>query len=472
MAKKGVAKVIGMISLVGAGPGDIELLTVKGKRRLQEADVVVYDRLVNRELLSLVNEDCELIYVGKEPQFHPVPQEKISEILIEKAKDNKKIVRLKGGDPYVFGRGGEEGAAVLSEGIPFEVVPGITSAIGGLAYAGIPITHRYVAGSFHVITAHRGEEGLAINWQALGSLTGTLVFLMGVSELSTICNELQRVGKNPETSVAVVHWATRSKQKTVVGNLKTITEEVERKKITSPSLIVVGDVVNLRETLNIFETKPLFGKEILVPRTSHKRLAYRLIDEGASIVSYPSAIRKGCSWEMPAKMADNLVFTDGESWDSFILEFKKMSCDIRHLDAKISGIGHHTCEKIKAYGIQLEQELIEKSQLVRDENMMVFGSSRDLNWVSEINAHFIKTHDLVYKGQKHDDLNSITAICLPHSQAAYDLLANYTLAELADIPIFVLGNQTAAVIDNLGLQVILSKEATFDSLITKLEEEL
>lgn len=462
----------GMISLVGAGPGDCELLTVKGQRRLKEADVVVYDRLVNRELLSLVNPNCELIYVGKEPQYHPVPQDQIADILIEKAQKNQKIVRLKGGDPYVFGRGGEEGAALLEQGISFEVVPGITSAIGGLAYAGIPITHRYVAGSFHVITAHRGKEGLDIDWPVIAKLSGTLVFLMGVSELATITQELQANGKADSTPIALVHWATRSKQQTVVGNLTNICQKVAEAKITSPSLIVVGEVIALRETLNVFESRSLFGKQLLMPMTAHQRLAHRLTDEGASIVTYPSAQRVETQWELPRISDKELVFTDAKSWSAFIRKWYDKGYDIRHLPQAISGVGHHTCQALAQSGIQLKQSGLSLSELTLTNEMIIFGSDREEKISEQANIPLIKTHIRVYDQRIKAELSEVSAICLPHSQAAEDLLHYYQLSELENLPIITMGEQTASVLNDHGLKVYQTSEPSFDAIINKIQEVL
>lgn len=241
---------MGKVMLIGAGPGDAQLLTVKGLAALQKADVIVYDRLVEPAMLQERKASCKLIYVGKEPLHHPIPQDEIERILVREAATNELVVRLKAGDPYVFGRGGEEGETLHKAGIPFEVIPGITSAIGGLAYAGIPVTHRDFASSFHVITGHLKKGRDPLDWEALARLEGTLVFLMGMTNLPNICANLLEHGQKPETGVAIVQWATRGKQLTVTGNLQTIEQKVAESGISSPALIVVGDVVSLRPQLN------------------------------------------------------------------------------------------------------------------------------------------------------------------------------------------------------------------------------
>lgn len=239
----------GKVWLVGAGPGDASLITVKGLNCIRQADCIVYDRLVNPELLTFASEKCELINVGKNPNHHPIPQHDINQILIEQAQKGRQVVRLKSGDPYVFGRGAEEAEELVKLGLAFEVVPGISSAIGGLAYAGIPVTHREYASSFHVITGHLQEGKDPHNWQALAALNGTLVILMGVSQLEQICQKLIVNGRTPETPAAAVMWASRQDQKIVISMLSDLAEQAEAQGIHAPALIVVGDVVNLSKYL-------------------------------------------------------------------------------------------------------------------------------------------------------------------------------------------------------------------------------
>jgi len=239
----------GKVWLVGAGPGDASLITVKGLNCIRHADCIVYDRLVNPELLTFAHENCELINVGKNPNNHPIPQNEINQILIEHVQQGRQVVRLKSGDPYVFGRGGEEAEALVKLGLDFEVVPGISSAIGGLAYAGIPVTHRNYASSFHVITGHLQEGKDPLNWQALAALEGTLIILMGVSQLEQICQKLIGHNKSADTPAAAVMWASRQDQKVVISTLADLAQQAKEQDIHAPALIVVGDVVNLSEYL-------------------------------------------------------------------------------------------------------------------------------------------------------------------------------------------------------------------------------
>jgi uroporphyrinogen III methyltransferase/synthase len=245
----------GKVYLVGAGPGDPGLMTVKGLNCLRHADVVIYDRLVDESLLSEVHPEAEKIFVGKADRLHILEQDSINQLLLEKAREGKVVVRLKGGDPFVLGRGGEEAGILRKHGIPFEVVPGVTSASAVPAYAGIPITHREVASSFAVITGHkasdRGEP--RISWDKLATGTDTLVILMGMRNLSKIVRELMKHGRSPSTPVAVITQGTTSRQRCLVGTLQDIVDRVAKENLQPPSVVVVGEVVQFRETLRWFE---------------------------------------------------------------------------------------------------------------------------------------------------------------------------------------------------------------------------
>jgi uroporphyrin-III C-methyltransferase len=244
------------VYLVGAGPGDPELITVKGLTCIQQADVILYDRLVNEQLLTNAKEGADLIYCGKLPNYHTMQQETINHFLVKHAKKGKVVVRLKGGDPFIFGRGGEEAESLAKHNIPFEIVPGITSGIAAPAYAGIPVTHRDLSASFAIVTGHRrkGKEDTT-NWEALAAGVDTLAIYMGVGNLSYIVDQLTKHGKSPQTPVALVQWGTLEDQRTVTGTLATIVKVVEESEIQNPSMIVVGEVVNLREKLQWFEQK-------------------------------------------------------------------------------------------------------------------------------------------------------------------------------------------------------------------------
>lgn len=249
----------GTVYLVGAGPGDPKLITLRGLECIQAADVIIYDRLVNPDLLNHARKNAENIYCGKLPNDHTLRQEEINQLLVSKAMEGKIVTRLKGGDPSVFGRVGEEAKELAKYGIPFEIVPGITSGIAAAAYAGIPVTHRDYASSFAIVSGHgRSDSDIAddrINWKALADGIDTIAFYMGASNLFNICNQLIKHGRNPMTPVALIQWGTTSEQKTLVGTLENIHEEAQKHQFSHPAIILVGEVVKLREELHWFEKR-------------------------------------------------------------------------------------------------------------------------------------------------------------------------------------------------------------------------
>jgi uroporphyrin-III C-methyltransferase len=260
---------MGKVYLVGAGPGDPDLITIKGLKCIQKADVILYDRLVNKGLLEHAKKEATLIYCGKLPKCHTLKQENINLILVKLAKQGKVVTRLKGGDPFVFGRGAEEAEVLAQNRIPFEIVPGITSGIAAPAYAGIPVTHRKIASSFAVVTGH-GEKGKPtnINWSSLAGIDTVLVY-MGIGHLGDICHALILHGKAPDTPVALVNRGTTDKQRTITGTLATIVEKAGLEKIDNPSMIVIGEVVRLRDQISWFnelrthESEMVFADDII-----------------------------------------------------------------------------------------------------------------------------------------------------------------------------------------------------------------
>jgi uroporphyrin-III C-methyltransferase len=257
-------ELFGKVYLVGAGPGDPGLLTVKAKECLELADVVIYDRLVTADILRLARPDAEMIYVGKEPNHHVVRQREIEKIMIEKAQAGFMVIRLKGGDPFVFGRGAEEAAALKKENISFEVIPGITSAIGTLAYAGIPVTHRDYASGFHVVTGHECMTSTGVNWGALTDNSQTLVILMGLAHIREITKQLMNFGRNEHTPAGVICNGTTEHQEVVVGSLGTIAELAEKLELHAPATIVIGDVVRLAKEISWFHGSAVFQDELEV----------------------------------------------------------------------------------------------------------------------------------------------------------------------------------------------------------------
>lgn len=245
---------MGKVYIVGAGPGDPDLITLKAHKAIQQADVILYDRLVNQEILAHAKPEAELIYCGKLPNHHTMRQEAINKALVAHAKEGNVVVRLKGGDPFVFGRGGEEIECLAEHGIPFEVVPGITSGIAAAAYAGIPVTHREFSSNVAFVTGHyQKDEHFEEKWEALATGIDTLVIYMGVKNVERVQRLLLKNGRDPETPAAFIHWGTTTKQKTTCCTVATLAETVEKEGIEHPSLIVVGDVVHFHQKLNWFE---------------------------------------------------------------------------------------------------------------------------------------------------------------------------------------------------------------------------
>ena len=353
----------GKVYLVGAGPGDIGLLTIKGLKCLRKADVVIYDFHLNAQVLNYINHNAEFIYAGKRGGHHTLTQDEINAILVQRAKEGRTICRLKGGDPFIFGRGGEEAEALSKEGIEFEVVPGVSSAVAAPAYAGIPLTHRLYSSSFAVIPGYEDatKKESTIDWSKLSTGVGTLVFLMAVKNVRSITQKLIENGRPPDTPVAVIRWGTRPDQKTIVGTLQSIPELVKEKHIKPPAVMVVGEVVRLRETLQWYEKKPLFGYRILVTR-EHMEGFERLEELGAEIIEFPTIeiVPPESYEEIDSSIEhitsyDWLVFTSRNGVKYFFSRFFEKDNDIRELKGiKICAIGTKTAQEVKKYGIKVD----------------------------------------------------------------------------------------------------------------------
>jgi len=352
------------VYLVGAGPGDPGLLTVKGQECIQTADVIIYDYLASPALLKHAPPDAEMIYVGKKGGDHTLSQDGINALIVEKAKAGLTVCRLKGGDPFIFGRGGEEAEVLVAQAIPFEVVPGVTSAVAAAAYAGIPLTHRKLTATLAFVTGHEDphKEESSIDWESLARGIGTLVFFMGVKNLPDITRKLIANGKSPDTPVALIRWGTTPRQQTVTGTLDNITERVEKAGLKAPAIIVVGEVVDLRKTLKWFETRPLLGKRIVVTRAREQAsdLVRQLSELGADCLEYPTIKIVPAADLKPMDEAlknlsayDWIVFTSVNGVKYFFDRLFETDRDVRALHhLRTAAIGPATAERMFQFGLK------------------------------------------------------------------------------------------------------------------------
>jgi uroporphyrinogen III methyltransferase/synthase len=356
----------GICYLVGAGPGDIGLVTLKAKECIEKADVLVYDALIADEFLRWVKPDCELIYVGKRADNHALPQQDTNELLVEKAQQGKVVVRLKGGDPTMFGRGGEEATRLAKAGVRFEIVPGISSAIAGPAYAGIPVTHRDHCSQLTVFTGHEDptKEESRLNYEQLAQTGGTKVFLMGVKRLRLICDALLQHGAESDTPIALVRWATTGNQKTIEGTLSTIADIAEEQNFKAPAVAIIGDVVKERENINWFEGRPLHGKKVVVTRTRSQasELSKQLNELGAEVleiptikIEHPDDKQEFVEGVGQVHTYDWLVFTSPNGVERFFEAFFSVYDDARSIGGvRIAAVGPGTAKKINEYRLAVD----------------------------------------------------------------------------------------------------------------------
>lgn len=395
------------VYLVGAGPGDPKLMTIRGLELLENCDVIVYDQLANPLFLTYAKKECKKIYVGKKAGNHTMKQEDINKLLLELTTEYKIIVRLKGGDPYVFGRGSEEAEFLIGHHVYVEVVPGITSAIGGLTAAGIPITARNVASSFHVITGHVSEESEPVNYKALAELNGTLVFLMGLGNLHHIVSELLSAGKNVNTEAAIIYKASTPEQKIYIGTLGTIDGIAKENDIKSPALIVIGPVVSFNSILLPKEKDALEGIRVVVTRAIEgiSKFSDQLSELGATVVPMPVIKFKVINSEIlktyihQIEQFDGLIFSSSMSVDVFFDAMFTAGRDTRYLMGKnVVAVGDETSKVLRNYGIiadQIPEDFSKEGILSLFENMndkqktyLLPRSDRsDSNWLEKLKNH-------------------------------------------------------------------------------------
>ncbi len=381
----------GKVVLVGAGPGDIGLLTLHGKQWLKKADVILYDHLVNPDMIRFTRKSAEIIYVGKKEGVASMEQEQINHLLVSKAREGKIVIRLKGGDPFVFGRGGEEIQAVQKAGVAFVIVPGVTSVTGVAAYAGIPLTHRNLSSTLSIITGsnEKSQEDIHIDWEKIAARSGTLVFLMGARKLPLIVEKLMRFGKTPDTPIAVVQWGTTARQKTWTGTLGTIVEISATDKILPPALTIIGEVVNLKPVIEWYEHLPLFGKTVVVTRKGDQAetMIDRLQELGAEPFFFPVIETIAPNDLSPLDNALNnlsqyqgLIFTSVNGVRFFAERLKAVDQDIRELKGlRVFTIGPRTAEAVRDMGIRVDvvpenfvaESLIESMENIKGQRFLL-----------------------------------------------------------------------------------------------------
>lgn len=502
----------GKVWLAGAGPGDASLLTLKAARLIEKADVIVYDALISAETLSRIPEKKEVIYVGKHAGDHPVPQEEINRILVREAEKGKQVLRLKGGDPFVFGRGGEELELLIRKGIPFEIVPGVTSAAAVPAYAGIPVTHRDYASSFHVITGHARKGGrVDLDFPALVRLKGTLVFLMGLSAMEFLLNGLTEAGMDPDTPAAVLENGTCAGQRRVTATVGTLKEASDRAGIKTPAIIVVGKVCALSSQMHWAEDRVLGGRQFLVtrPRQSSSSLAERLRDLGAQVIEMP-AIRTEpiCpnrrlreALETFGTHADQewLVFTSPAGADLFFDQLMELGMDLRSLlvrgaEVRIAAIGSGTAAALgkrglipdlvprvysaAALGEALAETAAEGSRITvaraekGSEELLPLLLKAGLD-VDDIPLYrtLYETHPLL-KDRIRELLEQgrIDAVTFTSVSTVRGFTGAVECADYTGIRAVCIGEQTAAEAAKYGMQIQVSDQASMDAMVGKIVE--
>lgn len=499
---------VGTVYLVGAGPGDPGLITVRGLRCLRRADVVVYDFLANALFLEEAPPQAERIFVGKTRGCHTTPQEEINILLARKALEGKRVVRLKGGDPFVFGRGGEEARHLARLGIPFEVVPGVTAAFAAGAYAGIPVTHRDYTTSIALITGHLdpNKKMAVLDWEKLAGAVGTLAFYMGMGNLSLISRELMAHGRSPRTPVAVISWATTPRQRTLVADLGSVVEKVEKEGLQPPAVILVGEVVELRGELQWFEKRPLAGRKILVTRSSRQagELVDLLEDQGAAAYACPVShiLPPEDSRGLEAATAalpsfDYLILTSVNAVDAFWGCLREAGFDSRSLQGLILvAVGPKTAASLNRYGLYADlcaEEYRAEGVVELFKNRNLTGkrilyprsdkartliqdelSAAGAEVIAPVAYRTVRAEESRASIREHVKAGKLEAVTFTSSSTVeyfLDLLGDDLRDSLKDVVLASMGPLTSATIRGAGLQVgVESSVSTLEGLVEALKD--
>lgn len=494
----------GKVWLVGAGPGDAQLLTLKAKSVIEQADTVIYDRLVGQSILLMIPAKAKAIDVGKRAGNHTMPQEEINQLILKESLEGKKVVRLKGGDPFLFGRGGEELELLVKNKIPFEVVPGITSALSVPAYNGIPVTHRDYTSSLHIITGHKKQgEAYNIDFEALVRTKGTLVFLMGVNALEEICIGLINAGLKQETPAAVLEKGTTSKQKKVIATVATLAKEAANNQIGTPAIIVVGEVCKLSNEFTWFEKLPLSNCKVVLTRPADliSETTQKLRNYGAEVLEIPTIKLEQINGNNEIKnhfkdieQYNWLVLTSPSGANIFFNLLKEFRIDIRKLSKiKIAAIGSATANKIEERGLFVDlisdkydgKALGEALQKVCQDNDRILipralkGGQELIQAIQEnknIIVHDVPTYDTVYEKNIIVDIEqefrgqNIDYVIFTSSSSVKGFVQTMQNIDFHTIHAVCIGRQTKETADEYGMHTYMAKEATMDSLIEKLIE--
>lgn len=498
----------GKVYIIGVGPGDYKLLTLKAMECIEKADVLVYDRLVGSRILNFARRDAELVYVGKMPDHHEVPQHRINDILVEKALAGKTVARIKGGDPFVFGRGGEEAEALFDNGIEFEIVPGITSAISVPAYAGIPVTHRDFCSSLHIVTGHErpDKSQSSIDYKGLAAIGGTLVFLMGIKNLNEICSNLIKNGKNGKTPAAVIEKGTTSKQRVITGLLEDIAEKVAGAGIKPPAVTVIGNVVRLQDKLNWFSKGKLAGKRVIVTRSREQagKLSSRIEELSGEAIEFPTIrIEMPESFEKMDAVIDHIrdfdwmVFTSINGVRVFFSRMKERRIDIRGLHGiKFCTVGEATAAELDSHGILADYipesyttaDLLEGMLKITEPGEKILLARADIaspEITEGLKAYGCDVEDLViYRTLPETkdrssilellEEGSIDYVTFTSSSTVRNLvgvLGSENIDKLRNVKILCIGPVTAKAAEECGLKVTaVADRYTIDGLVEKLVE--
>lgn len=485
----------GKVWLVGAGPSDSGLLTIKGKRVLEQAEVVIYDRLVSQSILCLIPPSAKKVPVGKYVRYHPVPQEKINQMLVKEALSGKRVVRLKGGDPFLFGRGGEELEALKEEQIPYEIVPGVSSAFAAPAYAGIPVTHREYSSAVHIITGHtKNGELTGIDYRQLAQLDGTLVFLMGMGHIEEICHGLVEAGMAPETPAAVIENGSSPSQREMISTLYFLPLEAKEESFAPPSVIVVGTVCKLGRQFRWNNTRPLWNRRVIVlrPKDRGNELESKLLNLGAEVLPLPSietvpidpnpeldeAIDRIHEYEW-------IVFTSVTGVDVFFDALWKKEVDIRKLGhIKFAAIGTATKERIQSRGIFVsympdeysgkalghglaelvgiqEKVLIPRSKIGTEELTVALDKA-------VIVYDDIATYNTNYLYQQEIQLTEQDVVAFTSTSTVVGFAKAMPDIDFSSVNALCIGEQTAMQARAYGMRTITALEATIDNMIETL----